>query len=45
VTESDEFIANVHAGAVLKLAHAPPQPAKVEGDVAVSVNVTDVRFV
>jgi len=35
----------MQAAAVPKLAHAPPQPAKVEGDVAVSVKVTVVPFV
>ena len=45
MTESDEFILNEQAGAVPKLAHAPPQPAKVEGDVVVSVKVTDVPLV
>jgi len=45
VTESGEFIVNAQAVAVPKLAHAPPQPAKVEGDVVVSVKVTVVPFV
>jgi hypothetical protein len=35
----------VQAGAVPKLAHAPLQPANVEGDVTVSVKVTFVPFV
>jgi hypothetical protein len=45
VTENDEFMVNVQAAAAPKLAHAPPQPAKVDGDVADSVSVSIVPFV
>ena len=42
VTFNAEFIVKLHVGLVPELAHAPPQPAKVEGEVAAAVRVTCV---
>jgi hypothetical protein len=42
VTFCDELIVKLQVGLVAKLAQAPPQVAKVEGEVGVAVRVTGV---
>jgi hypothetical protein len=42
VTFCDELIVKLHVGFVPKLEQAPPQFAKVEGEVGVAVRVTGV---
>ena len=42
VTDSAALIVTVHVGEVVELAHAPPHPANVDGEAALSVSVTIV---